>query len=222
MDTAILKTKGPILELGGPTDLGYHVTSLYPKIYKKGEEPIIDEYVKKRQKEDPDKFFRGIKNKDAAFLRTRKDTDLNPNRKRLYITNIKTGHPNYDSINGKFLGLAYESYVDAVVDASKPLPFSDQSLGGVFVAYIGIDKEKQNSMFGELLRTIEDGGILIYEGYPPEFIELFKQNFPNFKIKLISKRTIVAQKQEVASSDMESTSIQENMPNFFRRSRQYR
>jgi hypothetical protein len=94
--------------------------------------------------------------------------DMDKLPKKLFISNIAPGRPQFDPKTGKFIG--YSGKVDFVEDATK-MTFNESSIGAIFSSGIesinveGIPQEKiREKTIKEAFRVLEPGGLLIWQG----------------------------------------------------------
>lgn len=94
--------------------------------------------------------------------------DINKLPKKLFISNIAPGKPQFDPETGKFIG--YGGKVDFVEDATK-MTFNENSVGAVFCSCIGsinVEGLQQDDIrkktIKEAFRVLEPGGLLIWQG----------------------------------------------------------
>lgn len=94
--------------------------------------------------------------------------DINNLPKKLFISNISPGKPQFDPETGKFIG--YGGKVDFVEDATK-MTFNENSVGAIFSSCIGsinVEGLQQDDIrektIKEAYRVLEPGGLLIWQG----------------------------------------------------------
>ncbi len=94
--------------------------------------------------------------------------DIKKLPKKLFITNITPGRPQFDPETGEFIG--YGAKVDFVEDATK-MTFNENSVGAVFSSCIGsinVEGLEQDGIrektIKEAYRVLEPGGLLIWQG----------------------------------------------------------